>query len=105
MKKTIIALALIALVIASILAIVLTPTSSSTNEAEISTIRTAYGRYYPHGQVITDDYNEWNYHTDLVSDRTPTYAMPVCVWFDTNGTEEIFDDEIIDLTYNYDAEH
>lgn len=101
MKKTIIIITIIIAALTVAIAFVSTTEPTTTEETE-PTIRTAYGRYYPHGQIITDDSHEWEYKTDLISDRTPTYGMPVCVWFDTKGTSEIFDDEIIDLTYNSD---
>ncbi len=62
---------------------------------------TAYGRYYTEGIVITNDGNEWNYHTDSISDKTPTNAMPVWVGFDDNGTpNDITDDIILGLVYD-----
>ena len=62
---------------------------------------TAYGRYYTDGTVITNDGNEWEYQTDLISDRIPTDAMPVWVGFDDNGTpNEVTDDIILGLVYD-----
>ena len=61
---------------------------------------TAYGRYYTNGTVITNDGNEWSYHTDIISDRKPTDAMPVWVGFDDNGTSDIADDIILGLVYD-----
>lgn len=62
---------------------------------------TAYGRYYTDGTVITNDGNEWGYSTDIISDQTPTDAMPVWVGFDDNGTpDNITDDIILGLVYD-----
>ena len=61
---------------------------------------TAYGRYYTDGTVITNDGNEWTYHTDTISDKTPTDAMPVWIGFDDNGTDDITDDIILGLVYD-----
>jgi hypothetical protein len=71
-------------------------------EPEIqSTPYTTYGRYYTNGTVITEDGNEWAYHTDIISDQTPTDAMPVWVAFSDNGTPtDITDDTIIGLVYD-----
>lgn len=64
---------------------------------------TAYGRYYTNGTVITNDGNEWSYSTDIISDKTPTDAMPVWVGFDDNGTPNNVEDDII-LGLVYDRE-
>ena len=61
---------------------------------------TAYGRYYTDGTVITNDGNEWEYHTDTISDKTPTDDMPVWIGFDDNGTADITDDIILGLVYD-----
>lgn len=66
-----------------------------------STRYTAYGRYYTDGTVITDDGNEWSYSTDIISDKTPTDAMPVWIGFDDNGTPtDITDDIVLGLVYD-----
>ena len=72
------------------------------NKPEIqSTQYTAYGRYYTNGTVITNDGNEWEYSTDLISDKVPTDAMPVWVAFDDNGTpDNITDDIVLGIVYD-----
>ena len=70
-------------------------------EVQSHTRYTAYGRYYTDGTVITNDGNEWAYSTDIISDRTPTDAMPIWVGFDDNGTPaDITDDIILGLVYD-----
>lgn len=62
---------------------------------------TAHGRYYTNGTVVTTDGNEWEYSADLISDKTPTNAMPIWVGFDDNGTpNDIYDDIILGLVYD-----
>ena len=62
---------------------------------------TAYGRYYTKGEVITNDGNVWEYHTESISDKTPADAMPVWVGFSDNGTPaDIADDIILGLVYD-----
>ena len=68
---------------------------------KVHTQYTAYGRYYTNGTVITEDGNEWDYATDLISDKTPTDAMPIWAGFDDNGTpDNIEDDVILGLVYD-----
>ena len=70
-------------------------------EPQPHTRYTAYGRYYTDGTVITNDGNEWSYTTDIISDKTPTDAMPVWIGFDDNGTpNEVTDDIILGLVYD-----
>jgi hypothetical protein len=81
----------------------------TTEKAEPQTY-TAYGRYYTNIEVegigiiegvITDDGNVWEYHTDTISDRTPSDAMPVWVGFNDNGTPaDITDDIVLGLVYD-----
>ena len=67
----------------------------------VHTRYTAFGRYYTNGTVITDDGNIWSYSTDIISDKTPTDAMPVWIGFDDNGTPaDITDDIILGLVYD-----
>ena len=62
---------------------------------------TAYGRYYTDGTVITEDGNQWEYSVDLISDKTPTDAMPIWIGFDDNGTpDDIYDDIILGVVYD-----
>ena len=73
----------------------------ATNEPKVHTRYTAQGRYYTDGTVITADGNEWGYAADLISDQTPTDAMPVWAGFDDNGTpDDIADDIILGLVYD-----
>lgn len=80
-------------------AFLMTTGCDSTPQAE-SQRYTAYGRYYTNGTVITNDGNIWDYHTDSISDKTPTDAMPVWIGFDDNGTADITDDIILGLVYD-----
>lgn len=89
----------ITIILCTILALVgctIEPTSPTEH-----TRYTAYGRYYTNGTVVTNDGNEWDYATDLISDKTPTDAMPIWVGFDDNGTpDNIYDDIILGLVYD-----
>lgn len=72
-----------------------------TTTPKTHTRYTTYGRYYTNGTVVTDDGNEWAYHTNTISDKTPTDAMPVWVAFDDNGTpNDIYDDVVLGLVYD-----
>jgi hypothetical protein len=97
MKKTILALTL------SVGVILMTIGCTKTPEVEPQphTRYTAYGRYYTDNTVITNDGNIWDYHTDTISDKTPTDAMPVWIGFDDNATpNDITDDIILGLVYD-----
>lgn len=73
----------------------------TTAEPKVHTRYTAQGRYYTGGTVITADGNVWGYAADLISDQTPTDAMPIWAGFDDNGTpDDITDDFIIGLVYD-----
>ena len=76
-------------------------TGCTTDEPKVHTRYTTQGRYYTDGTVITEDGNEWGYATDIISDQTPTDAMPVWAGFDDNGTpDDITDDIILGLVYD-----
>ena len=53
-------------------------------------------RYYPsESLVVTPDGNEWEYQTDVVSEREPYENMPVWTVFSDNGTDDIYDDIVL----------
>lgn len=55
-------------------------------------VRMANGVYYADAQSVTDFYGEeWGYDADLPD------GTKVCVTFDTKGTENLYDDEIVEV--------
>ena len=82
-------------------AFLMTTGCAETQPKTESKTYTAYGRYYTHGTVITNDGNEWGYTADTISDQTPTDNMPVWIGFDDAGTPaDITDDIILGLVYD-----
>lgn len=53
---------------------------------------TTYGTYYTNGEIITDDGNIWDYSAENIADETP-----IVVVFDDMGTNNIYDDEILEI--------
>ena len=83
-------------------AFLMTTACTSTEPPKAESQRyTAYGRYYTDGAIITNDGNEWSYHTDTISDQTPYDSMPIWIGFDDNGTpNNITDDVILGVVYD-----
>lgn len=82
-------------------AMTLTIGCSKTNAKVEPQTYTAYGRYYTDGTVITNDGHKWGYHTNLISNRTPTDNMPIWIGFSDNGTpDNIKDDIILGVVYD-----
>lgn len=78
-------------------------TTGCTKEAEpkIHTRYVAQGRYYTEGTIVTADGNEWEFNTDIISDKTPFDGIPIHVGFDDNGTPgNIYDDIILGVTWD-----
>jgi hypothetical protein len=66
-----------------------------------STRYTAYGRYYTDGNIAVNDSICYPYHTDVISDQTPTDGMPVIAVIDDNSTpDDIADDIVLGLVYD-----
>lgn len=63
---------------------------STTTVEHSSSTYTTYGTYSD-GTVITDDGNIWDYSTDMDNDTS------VVVVFDDMGTNNIYDDEILEI--------
>lgn len=63
----------------------------TTTVEHSSNTYTTYGTYSD-GTVITDDGNIWDYSAENVADETP-----IVVVFDDMGTNNIYDDEILEI--------
>ena len=58
----------------------------------------AAGRYYTHGELITNDGNVWEYSQDTISEMKSYDHQPVFALFDDNGTPDyLYDDEVYGL--------
>lgn len=63
------------------------------------------GRYYAIGELATNDGNVWGYSTDTISDKPSYDHEPVYAVFSDNGTpDNIYDDEVIGLVLDIEAE-
>lgn len=79
----------------------LTVGCNKVEEIKVHTRYVAQGHYYTDGTVITTDGNEWNYATDIISEKPSYDHQAVHIGFDDNGTpDNIYDDIILGLTWD-----